>query len=91
MYDLGLTKWVPLNVDKKLYSATLLVMLIAVSLGYLSPRKRLSSPRATSNTCLGAMRGGFLSSFSAPGAGMFTRVEPYSEGAQVVRGEDNVG
>ena len=32
------------------------------------------------------MRGGLWSSFSVPGAGMLTRLEWYSEGAQVVSG-----
>src|ERR1039458_10602561 len=37
-------------------------------------------PTVTSNRLRGAMRGGFLSSLSVPGAGMLTSVEPYCEG-----------
>src|SRR5581483_1506783 len=58
---------------------------------YLSPRKRLPSPTARSKRCRGAMRGGFLSSFSVPGAGIETRVDPYCDDAQLVSGLVNVG
>src|SRR6266478_862815 len=37
------------------------------------------------------MRGGLWSSFSVPGAGIFTRFDPYCDGAQVVRGCVSVG
>src|SRR5208337_892227 len=37
------------------------------------------------------MRGGLWSSFSVPGAGIFTRFEPYSDGAHMVRGVESVG
>src|SRR3984957_10614343 len=42
---------------------------------YLSPLKMLSSPMAASKRLRGWMRGGFLSSFSVPGAGTFTRFD----------------
>src|SRR5215471_2347598 len=37
---------------------------------------------ATSNRCRGRMRGGLLSSFSVPGAGMWMSVEPNCEAGQ---------
>src|ERR1700682_4546060 len=37
------------------------------------------------------MRGGLWSGFSVPGAGVFTRFDPYCDGAQVVSGCVNVG
>src|SRR4051812_25477523 len=69
-------------------------MLMAVSCRlhlYLSPRNKLSSPTETSNRCRAAMRGGFLSSFSVPGAGIEIRVDPYWAGAHVVSGALSVG
>src|SRR5580704_5063497 len=57
---------------------------------YRSPWKRLSSPTAASNKLLGAIRGGFLSSFSVPGTGTFTSVEPNWD-ARHVNGKGVVG
>ena len=58
---------------------------------YLSPRKMLSWPTARSKRLRGAIRGGLWSSFSVPGAGIETNVEPYCDGAQLVKGDVNVG
>src|SRR5690242_19829126 len=49
---------------------------------YRSPLKRLSSPTDTSNRLRGLIRGGFLSSFSVPGAGMEIKVDPNRVGLQ---------
>src|SRR4051812_15903079 len=79
VYALGLTKCVPLKVERKLYSATLFVRFTALNLAvtlYLSVWKRLSKPMPASNMCRGAIRGGFLSSFSVPSAGIITRSAP---------------
>src|SRR5450631_170719 len=43
---------------------------------YLSPLNMLSCPIATSNRFRGAMRAGFLSSFSEFGAGTCNRLDP---------------
>ena len=59
----------PLNVERKLYNAYLLAMLMPVSCRlqrYLSPLNKLSSPIEASKRLRGWMRGGFLSSFSVP-------------------------
>src|SRR5215469_15844903 len=42
----------------------------------------LSSPAARSNKCRAAIRGGFLSAFSVPGAGMLITVDPYCDAGQ---------
>ncbi|MGI8469648.1 MAG: hypothetical protein ACR2N3_14480 [Pyrinomonadaceae bacterium] len=58
----------PLNVELKLYSATLLVRLANVKRAEtfaLSERKILSAPKLKSNKFRGAILGGFVSSFSA--------------------------
>src|SRR6266403_2856112 len=51
---------------------------------YLSPLKMLSSPTEASKRFLCAIRGGFLSSFSVPGAGMLSSVEVSCEARQGV-------
>src|ERR1051325_8047321 len=69
----GCRKWVPLNVDRKLYSATLLVMLPtstdAVHFACFSEWKRLSDPMPTLKTCRGLTRSGLWSSSSWPACG----------------------
>ena len=54
---------------------------------YLSPWNRLSCPTARSKRFRGAMRGGLWSSFSVPGAGILTRVDPYCDAGQGDRAE----
>ena len=79
----------PLNVDKKLYSATLFVMLMPVkrSVTFVcSPRRRLSVPTLKSNKLRGATRGGFVSSFSVPSAGIRILRAPRFDEAHVVMG-----
>src|ERR1035437_7681219 len=68
-----------MKVERKLYSPYLSVTLMAVSRRltlYLSPLSMLSCPMATSNRFRGAIRGGFLSSFSVFGAGTCNSVDP---------------
>src|SRR5579859_522784 len=50
----------------------------------LSPWNRLSSPMERSKRLLGAMRGGFLSSSSVPGAGTFMSDDPYIDAGQIL-------
>src|SRR5713101_4033370 len=64
VYARGVTKCVPLNVDRKLYTAVLLVRLMTVKRKlhlYRSPWKRLSSPTDTSNRLRGLTRVGLRS------------------------------
>src|SRR2546430_15236278 len=68
-YVLGATKWVPLNVERKLYKASVLVRLMMLNRRRsfdLSPRSRLSVPIPTSNRCRGATRLGLFRGSPAP-------------------------
>ena len=75
----GCRKCVPLNVDRKLYSATLLVMLAmskdAVNFSCFSVWNRLSVPRPTLKTLRGFTRSGLWSSFSVPVCGSVSSFE----------------
>src|SRR5579875_661220 len=82
-------KCVPLNVERKLYSATLFVMLVTPNVAfslYRSPWKRLSHPPDMSNVLWGAMRCGFRSGLNVPGAGMLNSGDDSWFGAQLVSG-----
>src|SRR5665647_657505 len=74
--DRGCRKWVPLKVDRKLYSATLLVRLATssdpVNFSCRSVWNRLSLPKPKLKTCRGFTRSGLWSSFSQPACGRVT-------------------
>src|SRR5579863_8674785 len=66
---------------------------MAVRLRFVLKRsawKILSLPTVASKRLRGAIRGGFLSSFSVPGAGMLTSDELYCDGKQELKPEVGV-
>ena len=89
-YVRGATKCVPEQVERKLKSATLLVTFRASNRKVQRTRSvwnRLSVPTPTLNRLRPRIRGGFVSSFSVPGAGILTSFVPhFEEGSQVVIG-----
>src|SRR6185437_1254069 len=85
----GGTKCVPLKVERKLYSATLLVKFVTEKVALVLKRsawKRLSQPLDMSNRLRAAMRGGLRSSSSVPGAGILSSGEERPPGVQLVSG-----
>src|SRR5262245_44216360 len=87
-YVRGATKCVPLNVERKLYKATLSVRLITLKRKrslFFSVRSRLSTPTPRSNRWRGATRAGLLSGSSVPAAGTTIRLAVMLSGAQVVK------
>src|SRR5208337_3054328 len=92
-YARGATKCVPEQVDRKLNSASLFVTFSASNRIVQRTRSvwnRLSVPTPMLNKWRERTRAGFLSSFSVPGAGMFTSFVPQDEELQVVIGTQGV-
>src|SRR5262245_23311439 len=87
-YVRGATKCVPLNVDRKLYSATLFVRLMTLNRRrslFLSVRNRLSIPTPRSNRSRGATRDGLFRGSPVPAAGTTSRLAAILLGAQLVK------
>src|SRR5262249_53171009 len=78
----------PLNVDRKLYSATLFVRLMTLNRRrslFLSARNRLSIPTPRSIRSRGATRDGLFKGSPVPAAGTTSRLAIMLLGAQVVK------
>src|SRR5205085_251119 len=84
-YVRGATKCVPLNVERKLYKASLFVRLMMLNRTRsldLSPRSKLSVPRPRSRRWRGATRLGLVNGSPAPAAGTTSRLVVMLPGAQ---------